>query len=130
MRIHLRSLSRLYNEAASVNALRQCRVRYFGQLVRYILRTLHIVVDRPISSERCSGALMIPEVLFLVEQICPRTTQVYNLRAAISVLFQTGAFEAVEGVGDALGDCVSDMTEGQKEEGMRTSPPQTRHLFW
>jgi hypothetical protein len=72
---------------------------------------------------------MIPKILFLVEQICPRTTQIYNLRAAISVLFQTGAFEAVEGVGDSLGDCVSDMIE-RKKRVMRTSPPQTRHLFW
>jgi hypothetical protein len=104
MCMHLRSLSRLYNEAASVNVVRQCRIKYFGQLVRYILMMLHIVVDRPISSERWPCALMIPEILFLVEQIRPRTTQIYNLRAAISVFFQTGAFEAVEGVGDALRD--------------------------
>jgi hypothetical protein len=104
MCMHLRSLSRLYNEAASVNAVRQCRIRYSGQLVLHILGMLHIVVNRPKSSERWSWALMIPEILFLVEQIRPRTTQIYNLRATISVLFQTGAFEAVEGVGDALRD--------------------------
>ena len=57
---------------------------------------------------------MIPEVLFLVEQICPRTTQVYNLGAAISVLFQAGAFEAVEGVGDTLEDYVSDVDGTQR----------------
>lgn len=32
----------------------------------------------------------------------PRTTQIYNLRAAISVLLQAGALKAVEGVRDAL----------------------------
>lgn len=75
---------------------------------------LQIVIDRPMSSERCSFALMIPEILFLVEQICPRTTQIYNLGAAISVLFQTGAFEAVEGVGDSLRGCVSGVGERKR----------------
>jgi hypothetical protein len=57
---------------------------------------------------------MIPEILFLVEQICPRTTQIYNLGAAISVLLQTGAFEAVEGIGDSLKDRVSDVAERRR----------------
>lgn len=57
---------------------------------------------------------MIPEILFLVEQICPRTTQIYDLGAAISVLFQAGAFEAVEGVGDTLMICVSDVTREKR----------------
>lgn len=46
--------------------------------------------------------LVIPEALLLVEQICPTASQVDNLRAAVSVFFQPGAFEAVEGVRDAL----------------------------
>jgi hypothetical protein len=41
---------------------------------------------------------LIPEILFLVEQIRPRTTQVYNLWAPVSVLLQSRALEAVEGV--------------------------------
>lgn len=45
---------------------------------------------------------LISEILFLVEQICSRTTQVYDLRAPISVLFQPRALEAVESVGDAF----------------------------
>jgi hypothetical protein len=45
---------------------------------------------------------LIPEILLLVEQICPRTAQVYDLRAPISVLFQSRALEAVEGVGDSF----------------------------
>lgn len=45
---------------------------------------------------------MIPEILLLVEQIRPRTTQIDNLGTAIPVLFQSGALEAVESVGDAL----------------------------
>lgn len=47
-------------------------------------------------------ASMIPEILLLVKQIRPRTTQIDNLRATIPVLFETRAFEAVEGVGDTL----------------------------
>jgi predicted GNAT family acetyltransferase len=57
---------------------------------------------------------MIPEILFLVEQIGPRTTQVYNLGAAISVLFQTCAFEAVKGIGDSLRVRVSDMAKRKR----------------
>jgi hypothetical protein len=57
---------------------------------------------------------MIPEILFLVEEIGPRTTQVYNLGASISVLFQTCAFEAVKGVRDSLGVRVSDMAEERR----------------
>jgi hypothetical protein len=34
--------------------------------------------------------------------ICPRTAEVYNFGAAVAVLLQAGALEAVEGVGDAL----------------------------
>jgi hypothetical protein len=45
---------------------------------------------------------LIPEILFLVEQICPRTAQVYDLRAPISVLFQSRALEAVESDGDSF----------------------------
>jgi len=73
-----------------------------------------MVIDRPTFSERRSRVLVIPEILFLVEQICPRTTQIYNLGAAISVLFQAGAFKAVEGVGDSLRDGVSNTTEREE----------------
>ena len=34
--------------------------------------------------------------------VCPGTAQVYNLGASVPVLLETGALEAVEGVGDAL----------------------------
>ena len=47
-------------------------------------------------------ASLIPEILFLVEQIRPRTTQVYNLRAPISVLLQARALEAVECIRNAF----------------------------
>ena len=47
-------------------------------------------------------ASLIPEILFLVEQIRPRTTQVYNLRAPISVLHQARALEAVECIRNAF----------------------------
>lgn len=60
---------------------------------------------------------MIPEILFLVEQIGPRTTQIYNLGAAISVLFKTGAFEAVKGVGDALRDICQRHVQGVQTQG-------------
>jgi hypothetical protein len=45
---------------------------------------------------------LIPEVLFLVEQIRPRTAQVYDLGAPISVLLQSRALEAVERVGNSF----------------------------
>jgi hypothetical protein len=45
---------------------------------------------------------LIPEILFLVEQIRPRTTQIYNLRASVSVLLQARALEAVEGIRDSF----------------------------
>lgn len=45
---------------------------------------------------------MIPEILFLVEQIRSTTAQVYNLWTPVPILFQTRTLKAVEGVGDAL----------------------------
>ena len=45
---------------------------------------------------------MIPKILLLVKQIRPTATQIDNLGAAVAVLLQASAFEAVEGVGDAL----------------------------
>jgi hypothetical protein len=45
---------------------------------------------------------VIPEILLLVEQIRPRTAQIYNLRAPIPVLLQARTLEAVESVGNAL----------------------------
>ncbi len=45
---------------------------------------------------------MIPKVLLLVEQICPRTPQIDNLRTPVSIFLQSGTFEAVEGVRDPL----------------------------
>jgi len=45
---------------------------------------------------------MIPEILLLVKQIRPRTTQINNLGAAVPILFQPRAFEAVKGVRDTL----------------------------
>lgn len=54
-----------------------------------------LTIDRP-------TALMIPKILFLVEQVGPRTTQIYNLGTSIPVLFESRAFKAVKGVGDAL----------------------------
>ena len=47
-------------------------------------------------------SLVIPEILFLVKQIRPTTTQIYNLRAPIAVLLQARALEAVKGVRDAF----------------------------
>lgn len=45
---------------------------------------------------------MISEILFLVKQIRPRRTQIDDLGAPIAVFLQARAFEAVEGVRDAL----------------------------
>ena len=45
---------------------------------------------------------MIPKILLLVEQIRPRAAQIDDLRAAIPVLLQPRAFEAVECVTDPL----------------------------
>lgn len=43
---------------------------------------------------------LIPKILLLVEQIRPRTTQIYNLRASVPILLKPGAFETVERVRD------------------------------
>lgn len=45
---------------------------------------------------------VVSEVFLLVEQIRPGGTEIYDLRAAISVLFQSYAAEAVESVRDTL----------------------------
>ena len=45
---------------------------------------------------------MIPEILFLVEEIRPRAAQVDNLRTPIPILLQPRTFETVESVRDAL----------------------------
>jgi hypothetical protein len=45
---------------------------------------------------------MIPKILFLVEQIRPRTTQVDDLRTPIPIFFKSGTLEAVEGIRNAL----------------------------
>jgi hypothetical protein len=46
--------------------------------------------------------IRLPICFLLVEQVGPGTAQIYNLGAAVAVLFEAGALEAVEGVGDAL----------------------------
>jgi len=43
-------------------------------------------------------ASMIPEILLLIKQIRPRTSQIYNLRTPIPVFLEPRALEAVEGV--------------------------------
>lgn len=45
---------------------------------------------------------LIPKILFLVKQIRPTRTQIYNLRTPVSIFFQSGTFEAVEGITDSL----------------------------
>ena len=45
---------------------------------------------------------MIPEVLFLVEQVRPRAAKVDDFRASVPVLLKSRAFEAVEGIRDSL----------------------------
>lgn len=45
---------------------------------------------------------MIPKTLFLIEQIRPRTSQVYNLGAPIPILLQTRTLEAIERIADPL----------------------------
>ena len=58
-----------------------------------ILRT-HVTAPRAATKTTS----MIPEILLLVEQIRPTTTQIYNLRTSIPVLLQARTLEAVEGV--------------------------------
>jgi hypothetical protein len=45
---------------------------------------------------------VISEILLLVEQVRPRTTQIYNLRTSVPVFFQARALEAIEGVRDSF----------------------------
>lgn len=46
----------------------------------------------------CRRPMLFP----LKEQICPRTSQIYNLRTPIPILFKPCTLEAVERVADAL----------------------------
>ena len=41
---------------------------------------------------------MIPEILFLVEQICPRTPQIDNLGTSVPILLQPRTLKTVESV--------------------------------
>ena len=45
---------------------------------------------------------MIPEILLLVKQICPRASQIDNLWTTIPILFQPRTFKAVKRVRDSL----------------------------
>jgi hypothetical protein len=61
----------------------------------------YIAVSRHVKFLLCTlSILLIPKILLLVKQIRPRTTQIDNLRAPISIFFQSRAFKAVKGVGD------------------------------
>lgn len=51
--------------------------------------------------KRRAGSL-IPKTFLLIEQICPRTSQIDNLGTTVTVLLQARAFEAVKGVTDSL----------------------------
>jgi len=53
---------------------------------------------RPWSKGEPEPPSVIPEVLFLVEQICSRTSQVYNLRASVAIFLESSAFKAVESI--------------------------------
>lgn len=68
-----------------------CSVHY-----AHVCSHFHILVSIPPTSS------LIPEILLLVEQIRPRTTEIYNLGAAVPVLLQPRALEAVESVRDAF----------------------------
>ena len=46
--------------------------------------------------------LVIPEILLLIEQICPGAAEVDDLRASVSILLEASTLEAVECVRDAL----------------------------
>jgi hypothetical protein len=60
---------------------------------------------------------MVPEILLLVEQIRPRTTQIDDFGASIAILFKSRTFEAVESVGDALLQVlVGDSYEAERKE--------------
>lgn len=57
----------------------------------------------PTSDEpKPTGVLLIPKTFLLIEQICPRTSQVDNLRTPVSILLQARTFKAVERVTDPL----------------------------
>jgi hypothetical protein len=69
------------------------------------VRRLHrhgVSLSRKAVRQPSRQVLVISEILLLVEQVGSRTTQIYNLGAAVPVLFKSCTFEAVEGVGDAL----------------------------
>lgn len=45
---------------------------------------------------------MIPEILLLIKQICPRAPQIDNLRTTVPVLFQPRTLKAVKRVRNPL----------------------------
>lgn len=71
-------------------------------MTRYSMFLSHVrsSILRTLSSN--SSILLIPKILFLVEQIRPRTTQVDNLRTTVSIFLQSRALEAIECVTDTL----------------------------
>lgn len=72
-----------------------------GILLPFVVHRIHHLRISRLCNLRLSTLdplSLIPEILFLVEQIRPRTTQIDNLRAPVSVLLQSRALEAVEGV--------------------------------
>jgi hypothetical protein len=69
---------------------------------------------------------MIPEVLLLVEQIRPRTAQVYNLRTPISIFLQPRALEAVESVRDTFAPAHHALVLIVSERALVADPDESR----
>jgi hypothetical protein len=89
------------NEIVALRILRACdRPKPFSS--RSVLTSVSLAVvcacDHIHELDGRQALSLIPEILFLVEQIRPRTTQIYNLRASVSVLLQACTLEAVEGI--------------------------------
>lgn len=71
--------------------------------IRHVSRHRSTPTQDPTKTEPRQGPRsLIPKTLFLIKQIRPRTSQVYNLRTPIPILLQTRTLEAIEGIADSL----------------------------
>jgi hypothetical protein len=48
------------------------------------------------------SSLVIAKILLLIEEVGPRRSEIDDLRTSIAILFESGALETVEGVGNTF----------------------------
>ena len=61
-----------------------------------------LYTDTSLQRQGCANASMVSKTFLLIEQVCPTTTEIDDLRAAVSILLQSGALEAIKGITDSF----------------------------